>query len=95
MLEVFREAMVLEDDGVKDVLEHLVGVLVAHVDAAVLVIELDGTGNSLKKSVECKRSSDKPMSDQPLLPFTVILGLKNVLTSCEKITTNKDRWFRY
>ena len=41
--------MVLEGDGVKDVLEHLVGVLVAHVDAAVLVIELDGTGNSLKK----------------------------------------------
>ena len=52
--------MVLEGDGVKDVLEHLVVVLVACVDAAVLVIELDGTGNGLEKqSVECKRSSDK------------------------------------
>ena len=50
MLEVLREAMVLEDDGVKDVLEHDVGVLVTGVDAAVLVIELDGTGNSLEKS---------------------------------------------
>ena len=41
--------MVLEGDGVKDVLEHLVVVLVACVDAAVLVIELDGTGNGLEK----------------------------------------------
>ena len=50
MLEVFREAMVLEDDGVKDVLEHDLGVLVTGVDASVLVIELDGTGNGLEKS---------------------------------------------
>ena len=42
--------MVLEDDGVKDVLEHDLGVLVTGVDAAVLVIELDGTGNGLEKS---------------------------------------------
>ena len=41
--------MVLEGDGVKDVLEHLVGVLVAHVDAAVLVIELNSAGNGLEK----------------------------------------------
>ena len=44
------EAMVLEDDGVKDVLEHDLGVLVTGVDASVLVIELDGTGNGLEKS---------------------------------------------
>ena len=48
MLEVLREAVVLEDDGVEDVLEHLVRVLVTSVDAAVLIIELNGAGNSLK-----------------------------------------------
>ena len=41
--------MVLEDDDVKDVLEHDLGVLVTGVDASVLVIELDGTGNGLEK----------------------------------------------
>ena len=50
MLEVLREAMVLEDDGIKGVLEDDLGVLVTGVDAAVLVIELDGTGNGLEKS---------------------------------------------
>ena len=49
VLKIRREAMVVEGDGVKDVLEHLVGVLVARLDAAVLVIELDGTGNGLEK----------------------------------------------
>ena len=87
--------MVLEDDGVKDVLEHDLGVLITGVDAAVLVIELDGTGNSLKKSVECKRSSGRSMSDKPWLPFLVILGPQNVLTLREKITTNKDRYIVY
>ena len=48
MLEVLREAVVLEDDGVEDILEHLVRVLVASVDAAVLIIELNSAGNSLK-----------------------------------------------
>ena len=48
MLEVLREAVVLEDDWVEDILEHLVRVLVASVDAAVLIIELNGAGNSLK-----------------------------------------------
>ena len=49
MLEVLREAVVLEDDGVEGILDHLVGSLVARVDVAVLVIELDGTGNGLEK----------------------------------------------
>ena len=40
---------ILEDDWVEDILDHLVGVLVSSVDAAVLVIELDGTGNGLEK----------------------------------------------
>ena len=48
MLEVLREAVVLEDDWVEDILEHLVRVLVASVDAAVLIIELNSAGNSLK-----------------------------------------------
>ena len=50
MLEILREATVLKDDWVEDILDHLIGVLLASVDVAVLVIELDGTGNGLEKS---------------------------------------------
>lgn len=41
------DAMVFLDDGVKDILEVLVGIPVTSVDTAVLVIELDGAGNGL------------------------------------------------
>merc|ERR1711962_187795 len=43
------QAVVLGNDGVEDVGEHDVGVLVAGVDAAVLVVELDGAGDGLSK----------------------------------------------
>lgn len=39
------DAMVFLDDGVKDILEILVGIPVTGVDTAVLVVELDGTGD--------------------------------------------------
>ena len=41
--------MVLKDNWVDDILDHLIGVLLASVDVAVLVIELDGIGNGLEK----------------------------------------------
>ena len=50
MLEILREATVLKHDWVEDILDHLIGVLLASVDVAVLVIELAGTGNGLEKS---------------------------------------------
>ena len=49
MLEILREATVLKHDWVEDILDHLIGVLVASVDATVLVIKLDGTGYGLEK----------------------------------------------
>ena len=47
MSGVGADAMVLLDQRVKDLGEVLVGVLVASIDAAVLIIKLDGTGNGL------------------------------------------------
>ena len=49
VLEILGEATVPEDDGVEDLLDHHVGVLATSVDVAVLVIELNGTGNGLEK----------------------------------------------
>merc|ERR1719458_1392683 len=42
-----RDAMVLLDDGVEDLGKVLVGIPVSGVDAAVLVVELNGTSNAL------------------------------------------------
>jgi len=47
VLEVGGEAVVLADEWVEDILEVDVGVLVTGVDAAVLVVELDGASNGL------------------------------------------------
>jgi len=47
VLEVGGEAVVLADEGIKDILEVNVGVLVTSVDAAVLVVELDSASNGL------------------------------------------------
>ena len=46
--EVRLKAMVLQDDGLEDVLEVLVGVGIAGVDAAVLVVEVDGASDGLE-----------------------------------------------
>jgi len=47
VLEVGGEAVVLADEWVEDILEVDVGVLVTGVDAAVLVVELDGASDGL------------------------------------------------
>ena len=47
MLEVSLETVVLQDEGLEDILEVLIGVGVSSVDAAVLVIKLNSAGNSL------------------------------------------------
>jgi len=47
VLEVGGEAVVLADEGVEDIGEVDVGVLVSGVDAAVLVVELNSAGNGL------------------------------------------------
>ncbi len=57
VLEVLVQAMVLQDDGLKDILEVLVGVSISSIDAAVLVVELDGAGNGLWKEKEMKKVS--------------------------------------
>lgn len=47
VLKVSLEAVVLQDDGLKDILEVLVRVSISSVDSTVLVVEVDGTSNSL------------------------------------------------
>ena len=47
VLGVGGDAVVLLDDGIEDLREVLVGVPVSGVDAAVLVVELDGAGGGL------------------------------------------------
>ena len=49
VLEVLGETVVLLDDGIEDDGEVLVGVGIAGIDAAVLVIELNGAGDGLGK----------------------------------------------
>jgi len=49
VLEVGGEAMVLADEGIEDLLEVNVGVLVTSVDAAVLVVEIDSASNGLSQ----------------------------------------------
>ena len=46
VLGIGRDAMVLLDDGVEDLGEVLVAIPVSGVDAAVLVVELDGAGTA-------------------------------------------------
>ena len=50
MGKVRLEPVVLEDEGLEDVLEVLIGVGIAGVDAAVLVVELDGACDGLKEN---------------------------------------------
>ena len=49
--------MVFQDEGVENVVEVGVGVCVAGVDAAVLVVELDGASNGLEREENtfCKK----------------------------------------
>ena len=47
MLGISADSMVLLDQGIEDLGEVLVRVLVSSVDAAVLVVKLDSTGDGL------------------------------------------------
>ncbi len=48
VLEVLAQAMVLQDQGVKHLSKVLVRVSISSIDATVLVVKLDSTGNGLK-----------------------------------------------
>ena len=50
MLGIRLNSMVLLDQRIKDICKVLVGIPVSSIDAAVLVIELDSTGNGLCQS---------------------------------------------
>lgn len=47
VLEVSRETMVLADEGVEDLSEVSVGILITSIDTTMLVVEFNGAGNSL------------------------------------------------
>ena len=49
VLEPLVQSVVLQNEGVKDILEVGVGVGVASVDATMLVVKLDSAGNGLKR----------------------------------------------
>merc|ERR1712020_494831 len=74
---VGRDAMVLLDDGVEHVGEHLVGVPVARIDAAVLVVEINSAGDRLAQG----ESAGGSLDGAQLLPdrLSHILGHKTVL----------------
>jgi len=63
--EAVRETVVLGDDGVKDILEDFIRVLVSSVNAAVLIIEFNGTSNGLAES----ESAGFGLDATELLPF--------------------------
>jgi len=66
VLEVSWEAVVLADEGVEDISEVDVGVLVTGIDTAVLVVELNSAGNGLGKG-EARGLGDKATELVPLL----------------------------
>ena len=47
VLEVSSKTMVLTDEGIKDISEVNVGILITSIDTAMLVVELNGTSDSL------------------------------------------------
>jgi len=66
MLEVSWESVVLADQGVEDIGEVQVGVLVTSVDAAVLVVELNSASNGLGEG-EARGLGDNATKLVPLL----------------------------
>jgi len=66
VLEVSWEAVVLADEGVEDISEVDVGVLVTSIDTAVLVVELNSAGNGLGKG-EARGLGDNATELVPLL----------------------------
>ena len=77
VLEVSRETMVLANEGIEDVSEVNIGVLITSIDAAMLVVELNGAGNSLGQG-ELRGLGDNLVELVPFV-FSHVLGDQGVL----------------
>ena len=62
VLEVLRQAVVLHDEGVEDLGEHLVGVGISGIDSAMLIVKLDSTSDGLKVEKEARIIKTKERS---------------------------------
>ena len=69
------EAVVLQDDGLEDVLEVLVGVGIAGVDAAVLVVEVDGARDGLEEE---QMSNMRARVTRDTIIIRMLLGLSDI-----------------
>ena len=77
VLKVSRESMVLADEGVEDISEVNIGVLITSIDTAMLVVEFNGAGNSLGQG-ELRGLGDNLVELVPFV-FSHVLGNQGVL----------------
>jgi hypothetical protein len=77
VLKVSRESMVLADEGVEDISEVNIGVLITSIDTAMLVVEFNGAGNSLGQG-ELRGLGDNLVELVPFF-FSHVLGNQGVL----------------
>ena len=77
VLKVRRESMVLADEGVEDISEVNIGVLITSVDAAVLVVEFNCASNGLGQG-ELRGLGDNLVELVPFV-FSHVLGDQGVL----------------
>jgi len=77
VLKVRRESMVLADEGVEDISEVNIGVLITSIDTAMLVVEFNGAGNSLGQG-ELRGLGDNLVELVPFV-FSHVLGNQGVL----------------
>ena len=77
VLEVGGEAVVLADEGVEDISEVNIGVLITSIDTAMLVVEFNGAGNSLGQG-ELRGLGDNLVELVPFV-FSHVLGNQGVL----------------
>ena len=77
MLESSGKSMVLADEGIEDISEVNIGVLITSVDAAVLVVEFNCASNGLGQG-ELRGLGDNLVELVPFL-FSDVLGDQGVL----------------
>jgi len=77
VLEVGSKTMVLADEGVEDLSEVNIGVLITSIDTAMLVVEFNGAGNSLGQG-ELRGLGDNLVELVPFV-FSHVLGNQGVL----------------